>query len=91
MMVHNVVQVVGSLGLIASNASAVAMAPFGASAGSAASLLGASQSLFGMLSSAVVGWISASGSVPMATMVAICAGLSFLSYAWLVKRERIPA
>jgi DHA1 family bicyclomycin/chloramphenicol resistance-like MFS transporter len=83
--------VVGSLGLIASNSSAVAMAPFGSTAGSAASLLGASQALFGMLTSAVVGAIPARGAIPMATMVALCAGLSFASYAWLVKRERIPA
>jgi MFS transporter, DHA1 family, multidrug resistance protein len=82
---------VGSLGLIASNASALAMAPFGSAAGGAASLLGASQSIFGMVASAAVGWAPGSGTIPMATLVAACSGLAFASYAWLVKRERTSA
>jgi len=79
---------IASLGLIASNASAVALAPFGDRAGGASSLLGASQALTGVVASAAVGWIHAQGAVPMALVVAACAAISFASYALLVKTER---
>jgi len=79
---------VASLGLIASNAVAVALAPFGNRAGGASSLLGASQALTGVVASAAVGWIHAQGAVPMAVVVAACAAISFVSYALLVKSER---
>ena len=82
---------VASLGLIASNASAVTLAPFGDRAGGAASLLGASQALTGVVASAAVGWIHARGAVPMAVVVAACAAISFASYALLVKTERASA
>jgi DHA1 family bicyclomycin/chloramphenicol resistance-like MFS transporter len=80
--------VVASLGLIASNAAAIAMAPFGSRAGSAASLFGASQSLVGVLASAAVGWIIATGAIPMAVVVAACAAISLLSYQFLVLPHR---
>ncbi len=79
---------IASLGLIASNALAVALAPFGDRAGGASSLLGASQALTGVVASAAVGWIHAKGAVPMALVVAACAAISFVSYAILVKSER---
>jgi MFS transporter, DHA1 family, multidrug resistance protein len=82
--------VVASLGLIASNVSAVAMAPFGDRAGGAASLLGASQALTGVLTSAAVGWIHAAGAIPMATVIAACAGVCLASYLFLVRFERTP-
>jgi DHA1 family bicyclomycin/chloramphenicol resistance-like MFS transporter len=78
---------VASLGLIASNASAVALAPFGDRAGGASSLLGSSQALTGVVASAAVGWIHAQGAVPMALVVGACAAISFVSYALLVKSE----
>ena len=81
---------VASLGLIASNASAVAMAPFGASAGGAASLLGASQSLVGVLASAAVGLVPAGGARPMAVVVAACAAIALASYQFLVLPQRSP-
>ena len=80
--------VVASLGLIASNVSAVAMAPFGDRAGAAASLLGFSQAMTGVLASAAIGWIHARGAVPMAAVVACCAAVSLLSYLSLVRIER---
>lgn len=79
---------IGSLGLIASNASVIAMAPFGQRAGGAASLLGSSQSLTGVLASAAVGWMPGQGPVPMSVVVAICASVSFAAYSLLVKTER---
>ena len=82
--------VVASLGLIASNVSAVAMAPFGDRAGGAASLLGFSQALTGVVASAAVGWIDAEGAIPMACVVALCAAVSLLAYLTLVKSDRTP-
>jgi MFS transporter, DHA1 family, multidrug resistance protein len=77
--------VVASLGLIASNVSAVAMAPFGDRAGGAASLLGFSQALTGVATSAAVGWIHAQGAMPMATVIAVCAAVSLIAYVSLVR------
>jgi DHA1 family bicyclomycin/chloramphenicol resistance-like MFS transporter len=77
---------IGSIGLIASNATSVAMAPFGERAGVASSLLGAAQSAFGVLASASVGWIGARGPLPMATVMFVCAAISFVTYAALVRR-----
>ncbi len=81
--------IVGSIGLIAANATSIAMAPFGERAGGASSLLGAAQSAFGVLASAAVGWIAARGAVPMASVIAACAFLSLASYVLLI-RGRSP-
>ena len=77
---------IGSIGLIASNATSVAMAPFGERAGVASSLLGAMQSAFGVLASAMVGWIGSHGPVPMAAVMFACAAIAFVTYAALVRR-----
>jgi DHA1 family bicyclomycin/chloramphenicol resistance-like MFS transporter len=79
---------VASLGLIASNVSAVAMAPFGDRAGGAASLLGFGQAMTGVVASAAVGWIPASGAVPMAGVIALCAAVSAAAYLLLVRTDR---
>ena len=81
--------IVGSIGLIASNATSIAMAPFGERAGGASSLLGAAQSGFGVAASAAVGWITARGAVPMATVIAACAAIALASYLFLI-RGRSP-
>jgi MFS transporter, DHA1 family, multidrug resistance protein len=81
---------VASLGLIASNVSAVAMAPFGDRAGGAASLLGFGQAMTGVVASAAVGWIPASGAVPMASVIAVCAAVSAAAYLLLVRSDRTP-
>jgi MFS transporter, DHA1 family, multidrug resistance protein len=78
---------VGSIGLIASNATSIAMAPFGERAGGASSLLGATQSAFGVLASAAVGSIAGRGAVPMACVIAACAGLALASYLFLVRGQ----
>jgi DHA1 family bicyclomycin/chloramphenicol resistance-like MFS transporter len=82
--------VVASLGLVASNVSAVAMAPFGDRAGGAASLLGFTQALTGVAASAAVGWIDAHGAIPMATVVAVCATVSLIACLSLVRSDRTP-
>lgn len=81
---------VGSIGLIASNASSIAMAPFGERAGGASSLLGSAQSAFGVLASAAVGAIAGRGAVPMASVIAVCAAVALASYLFLV-REWSPS
>lgn len=78
---------VGGIGFIASNATSIAMAPFGERAGGASSLLGAAQSAFGVLASAAVGWVAGRGAVPMATVMAACAGVSLASYLLLVRGQ----
>jgi DHA1 family bicyclomycin/chloramphenicol resistance-like MFS transporter len=82
---------VGSIGFIASNATSVAMAPFGERAGAASSLLGATQSAFGVLASAAVGWVGDRGPVPMALVIFACAVTAFLAYALLVRKPRSTA
>jgi MFS transporter, DHA1 family, multidrug resistance protein len=77
---------IGSIGFIASNATSVAMAPFGERAGAASSLLGATQSAFGVAASAAVGWIGGRGPLPMATVMFGCAAIAFVTYAALVRR-----
>ncbi|HSU76145.1 MAG TPA: hypothetical protein VLI89_03690, partial [Burkholderiales bacterium] len=79
---------IGSIGFIASNATSVAMAPFGERAGAASSLLGATQSAFGVATSAAVGWIGNRGPLPMASVMFACAATAFLAYALLVRTPR---
>jgi DHA1 family bicyclomycin/chloramphenicol resistance-like MFS transporter len=62
------------------------MAPFGARAGVASSLLGATQSAFGVLASAAVGWVGGSGPVPMATVMFACAAISLVGYFFFVRK-----
>ena len=77
---------IGSVGLIASNATSVAMAPFGERAGVASSLLGATQSAFGVLASAAVGGIGGQGPIPMATIMFTCSAIAFFAYVLFVRR-----
>jgi MFS transporter, DHA1 family, multidrug resistance protein len=78
---------VASVGFIASNATSIAMAPFGERAGGASSLLGATQSAFGVLASAAVGWLGGSGPVPMAGIIVACATMALASYLFLVRSQ----
>jgi DHA1 family bicyclomycin/chloramphenicol resistance-like MFS transporter len=79
--------IIGSIGLIASNATVIAMSPFGERAGGASSLLGAAQSTFGVLSSATVGWVAGRGAVPMASIIAACAAIALASYLFLIQKR----
>jgi DHA1 family bicyclomycin/chloramphenicol resistance-like MFS transporter len=65
------------------------MAPFGDRAGGAASLLGFSQALTGVVASAAVGWIPGEGALAMASVVAVCAAVSLVSYLTLVRSDRV--
>ena len=79
--------IIGSIGLIASNATVIAMSPFGERAGGASSLLGAAQSAFGVLSSATVGWIAGRGAVPMACIITACTAIALGSYVFLIRGQ----
>jgi DHA1 family bicyclomycin/chloramphenicol resistance-like MFS transporter len=77
---------IGAVGFIASNGASIAMAPFGERAGVASSLLGATQSAFGVLASAAVGWVGGHGAVPMATVMFACAAISLAGYFLFVRK-----
>jgi DHA1 family bicyclomycin/chloramphenicol resistance-like MFS transporter len=64
---------IACLGLILPNASAAALAPFAASAGSASALMGAIQFGVAGVVSALVGAVHARSAVPMAAAIALCA------------------
>jgi len=61
-----------SLSLIRPNASAMAMAPFKACAGTASALLGASQFVLAAGASMAMGLFHSSSAVPMALAIAVC-------------------
>lgn len=69
---------IACLGLILPNASASALAPFAASAGSASALMGAVQFGIAGVVSALVGAVHAQSAVPMAAAIALCAAAGFL-------------
>ncbi|MCE1235939.1 MAG: multidrug effflux MFS transporter [Hyphomicrobiales bacterium] len=64
--------------LIAANAQAIAMSRSGEYAGTASSLVGIVQYLFAGSVIAIVGALHDGTTLPMAAMIAICSGLSFL-------------
>ena len=72
-------------GLIMPNATAVAMAPFGARAGSAAALLGLLQFGTGAISAALVGALDDGSAWPMAASIALM-GLAGAGFGWWAPR-----
>lgn len=66
--------VVASQGLVAPNATALALAGHGQTAGSASALLGASRFLFGAVVAPLVGLLGAGTAWPMAVVMAVCSG-----------------
>ena len=78
--------VVASVGLVFPNATALAMADHPDRAGSASALLGVSQFLFGAAAAPFVGVAGTGTAVPMALVIAICAGAAVLAYRTLAMR-----
>lgn len=68
----------GAQGFVFPNTSALALSPFNRLAGSASALLGSLQMACGALSSALVSYFHNGTAIPMATVMAGCAGLSLL-------------
>jgi len=76
--------VVALLGVIGPNASASALASVERHAGSASSLLGATQALASVVASGIVGHMPGTGAVPMATVVFVCCALGLLARMFVV-------
>lgn len=70
---------IACIGLVLPNASALAMAPHGERAGSAAALLGTLQFALAAVSAMAVGAIHDATALPMAGLVAICGALGALA------------
>jgi DHA1 family bicyclomycin/chloramphenicol resistance-like MFS transporter len=78
--------VVASQGLIAPNASALALVNHGRSAGSASALLGALRFLVGAAAAPLVGLAGEGSALPMAAVITVC-GLGALGcFIWLGRR-----
>ena len=69
-------------GFIFPNASALSMAPFGHSAGSASALMGAIQMFIGSAASALVSVLHFQSTLPMAGVMALCATLAFMVFTF---------
>ena len=78
---------VASLGWIAPNATAAALATRGQLAGTAAGLASAIQFLLATLGSAAVGMFSNGTSQPFAVTMFVCGGAAFASHRLLVRRQ----
>lgn len=78
LMVGLVFLFVGSQGFIFPNTSALALAPFSELAGSASALLGSLQMAIGAISSGAVSYLHNETAIPMTSVMAACATLSFL-------------
>ena len=81
---------VASLGMTLPNASANALAPFGQRAGSASALLGTIQFLFAAVAASIVSnlpgtVLPATGPLAMASVIAVCSVLAWLTRALLLK------
>lgn len=78
---------IGSLGFIAPNAGAAALATQGQRAGTAASLQGSLQFLLATLVSAwLAGW-HRSDAIPLATVMSLCGCGAFIANRWMLKRH----
>lgn len=73
-------------GLVGPNASALALAPFGRGAGSAAALMGTMQFGMGGLAGALAGMFAGDSALPMCAMQAICGIAAWCSLRWLCKK-----
>jgi DHA1 family bicyclomycin/chloramphenicol resistance-like MFS transporter len=67
-------------GFVMPSTTALAMAPYGAVAGSASALLGTVQFVFGATAGALVGSLGNGTAIPLAGVVAGCGGLAFLAF-----------
>ena len=77
----------GALGLIFPNAAAAALRPFARKAGTASALLGTIQYTVGSLSGTLVGLLFTDTALPMAGMIALCAGTGAVAIVLLVPKR----
>lgn len=78
---------IASTGLVGPNAMALALAPYGRRAGSAAALLGATQFAAGALAGALVGVLANGTALPMAGVIALCGAGAWFSLHFLALRK----
>jgi DHA1 family bicyclomycin/chloramphenicol resistance-like MFS transporter len=78
----------GCSGLISPNAAALAMTPFGHSAGAASALLGVLHGTAGGIATAAVGYLPGAGPVPMALMMVMLVGLALLAISMIAPAQR---
>lgn len=77
-------------GFIFPNATALALAKLGHSAGNASALIGAIQMTIGAAASALIGILQTTSAFPMAAVMAGCALTAFLVFTWS-RRMLLPA
>lgn len=77
---------IAGYGLVAPNATAAAMAPYGRMAGSASALLGTLQFSVGALAGVLVGVLHNGTALPMAAMIAVCATAALLAFQMMALR-----
>jgi DHA1 family bicyclomycin/chloramphenicol resistance-like MFS transporter len=78
-------------GFVMPNATALAMAPHGAIAGSASALLGTLQFVLGATAGALVGALGNGTAVPFAAVIACCALGAFAVHRTVPQAENIPS
>jgi MFS transporter, DHA1 family, multidrug resistance protein len=83
--------VIGSLGVIAPNATALALSPFPRSAGAASAQLGALQFAGGAVLAPLTGLHLGTPAVAMATVIGVAAAAGFLTFALLAGLRTPPS
>ena len=78
-------------GFIMPNTTALAMAPYGAIAGSASALLGTLQFILGATAGALVGALGNGTAVPFAAVIAACGVGAFTMHRTMPRPENIPS
>jgi DHA1 family bicyclomycin/chloramphenicol resistance-like MFS transporter len=79
---------IASTGMVGPNATALAMAPYGRKAGSAAALLGATQFMAGALAGALVGLLANGTALPMTGVIALCSVAAYVLLRWVALNGR---
>jgi MFS transporter, DHA1 family, multidrug resistance protein len=80
---------IAGTGLVMPNATAAAMSPYAARAGSAAALLGTAQFALGASAGSLVGLLHNGTAFPMVGVVALCSSSAFLMLLFFAPRPRI--
>ena len=76
---------VGLVGFVFPNATALAMADHPKIAGMASALIGTAQFGAGAIASSILGLMGNSSAVPMALLIAACAGLGLVMNLWMLR------
>ncbi|HTH16945.1 MAG TPA: Bcr/CflA family multidrug efflux MFS transporter [Magnetospirillum sp.] len=83
--------VVASQGLVAPNASALALANHGRAAGSASALLGTLRFVIGAVAAPMVGMAGEGTALPMAVVISVCGLAALVTAIWVGRSEKREA